>query len=105
MKQSVRLRLMGGFGLLVLLMIIMQGIGYRSIQTLSESSKNLIDKDVVKLVSVEEYEKHIIQQVMYMRDYLTSGTESNVNKYNFSVAAAPLPDFRISQGILRVLLV
>lgn len=81
MKHSIKTRLMLGFAFLLTIMVILQGISIYSIQTITRTNKNLMEKDVTKLLNIEQYSTHAALQVMYARGYFITGLDNNIDKY------------------------
>ncbi|MED4924308.1 methyl-accepting chemotaxis protein, partial [Anoxybacillus geothermalis] len=84
MKMTVRKKLLAGFGLVYVLIVLLVGFAYYEISTLDRIYTDVTDNRMPKLANAKQLEVLVRRQVGSMRGYLLTGDETS--KENFEKA-------------------
>ncbi|AMX85290.1 chemotaxis protein [Geobacillus subterraneus] len=84
MKMTVRKKLLAGFGLVYVLIVLLVGFAYYEISTLDRTYTDVTDNRMPKLANAKQLEVLVRRQVGSMRGYLLTGDETS--RENFEKA-------------------
>lgn len=84
-KISVASKLICGFGMVLLLLIIISVFSVMQIMKINTNYTKLIDDRFTKLVQVEEIREEVIKQSNAIRGYLLTGEQLYLDNYNESI--------------------
>ncbi len=88
MKLSLRQKLMGGFGLLLVLIVALAWVTLSLFDSLRGVQRRVFDTALPKLVAADEIVRSYTAQSAAVRGYLISSSSSLLNQYNTEVEVA-----------------
>ncbi|MGD8191924.1 methyl-accepting chemotaxis protein [Brevibacillus ginsengisoli] len=81
MRSSIRFKLFSGFGIVLLLLIVISCMGYIQVKKVDQTYSHLVEEDVKQLIMTKDMEANAIKMSRAVRGYLLMGKESITAEY------------------------
>jgi CHASE3 domain sensor protein len=75
MKLNIQTKLLGAFGLIIVLMIAVFGVGFWGLNTVSDHTAVIVVEDLVEDIAVRELEVLILEQTATYADFVITENE------------------------------
>ncbi|MDZ5471569.1 methyl-accepting chemotaxis protein [Bacillus sp. 31A1R] len=99
-NMTVRKKLIGSFGLVLILLLAVSGTGIYQLMKVDKSYNELIEDRVTKLMQVEKLKEEMLEQSSAIRAYLLTGGNSYLEEYKQA-----LRDYKVELELLKVSIV
>ncbi|MHC0037641.1 methyl-accepting chemotaxis protein [Pseudoneobacillus sp. C159] len=84
-KMTIRKKLLGGFGIVLFLMLLVGGFAGYQLLKVNENYKELMEEKVSQLITVKDLKQEVANQTLATRGYLISSDSEYLSQYDMSM--------------------